>query len=74
MREIAREPWSYTFTEQGPGDYILTVVCGGAGLYDYSIRLDQQQVAGYQKEGMPFILRLIEQVRFNQSPFEKQKV
>jgi hypothetical protein len=28
MKEIAKEAWNYTFSEQQAGDYILSVVCG----------------------------------------------
>ncbi|SEJ05053.1 hypothetical protein SAMN05216327_105477 [Dyadobacter sp. SG02] len=73
MKEIAKEAWNYTFSERGPGDYILSVVCGGVGLYDFAIRLTAPQVAAYEHEGIPYISRLAEQVRHDQSPFNAQK-
>lgn len=74
MKEIAKEAWNYTFSEQRPGDYILSVVCGGVGLFDFEIRLTAAQIAGYEREGIPYISRLAEQVRHDQAPFAAQKV
>ena len=73
MTEIAKEAWNYTFSEQHPGDYILSVVCGGAGLYDFVIRLTSAQIAAYEREGIPYISRLAEEVRYDQTPFNTQK-
>lgn len=73
MKEIAKEAWNYTFSEQQPGVYVLSVVCGGVGLYDFVIRLTPAQVAGYEQEGLPYISRLAEQVRHDQAPFEAQR-
>lgn len=73
MKEIAKEAWNYTFSEQQSGDYILSVVCGGVGLYDFVIRLTAAQVADYKREGIPYISRLAEQVRHDQTPFNRQK-
>ncbi|MBO9613221.1 MAG: hypothetical protein J7619_11025 [Dyadobacter sp.] len=73
MKEIAKEAWNYTFSEQHPGEYILSVVCGGAGLYDFAIRLTATQIADYELEGIPYISRLAEQVRYDQTPFNGQK-
>lgn len=73
MKEIAKEAWNYTFSEQKPGDYVLSVVCGGVGVYEFAIRLTAAQVSAYQQEGIPYISRLAEQVRHNQAPFNAQQ-
>lgn len=73
MKEIAKEAWNYTFSEQHAGDYILSVVCGGVGLYDFAIRLTDAQIADYEREGIPYISRLAEQIRHDQTPFNRQK-
>ena len=72
MKEIAKEAWNYTFSEQS-GEYILSVVCGGVGLNDFAIRLTAAQIADYEREGIPYISRLAEQVRHDQTPFNRQK-
>ncbi|WP_353719196.1 hypothetical protein [Dyadobacter sp. 676] len=74
MKEIAKEAWNYTFSEQAPGDYMLSVVCGGVGMYEFVIRLTPAQIADYEREGIPYIKRLAEQVRHDQAPFAAQKV
>lgn len=74
MKEIAKEACNYTFSEQHPGDYLLSVVCGGIGLYDFVIRLNASQISAYEREGIPYISRLAEQVRYDQAPFNAQKV
>lgn len=74
MKEISKEPWNYTFSELGAGQYILSVVCGGVGIYEFIFRLNQQQVESYQREGLPFIARLADLVRSDQAPFESQKI
>ena len=73
MKEIAKEAWNYTFSEQQPGDYILSVVCGGVGLYDFAIRLTATQITDYEREGIPYITRLAEQIRHDQTPFHRQR-
>ncbi|GGM95168.1 hypothetical protein GCM10010967_30690 [Dyadobacter beijingensis] len=73
MKEIAKEAWNYTFTEHRPGDYVLSVVCGGAGMYDFAIRLTPAQVTAWERDGLPYILKLVEQVRHDQGPFTAQK-
>ena len=73
MKEIAKEAWNYTFSEQNPGDYVLSVVCGGVGVCEFAIRLTAAQIAAYQQEGIPYISRLAEQVRHNQAPFNAQQ-
>lgn len=74
MKEIAKEPWNYKFSEHGPDHFELTVVCGGVGVYEFTMRLNAAQLASYQKEGLPYIIRLVEQVRADQSPFQAQRV
>lgn len=73
MKEIAKEAWNYTFSEQQPGDYVLLVVCGGVGVYEFVIRLTAAQVAAYGREGIPYISRLADQVRHDQSAFVAQQ-
>ncbi|SDD49379.1 hypothetical protein SAMN04487996_101156 [Dyadobacter soli] len=73
MKEIAKEAWNYTFSEHRPGDYVLSVVCGGVGVYEFEIRLTAAQIAAYEREGIPYISRLAEQVRHDQAPFHAQK-
>lgn len=74
MKEIAKEPWNYTFSELASGHYALSVVCGGIGIYEFSFRLNEQQVEHYRREGLAFIARLADTVRADQSPFESQKI
>ncbi|WP_291041594.1 hypothetical protein [Dyadobacter sp. 50-39] len=74
MKEIAKEAWNYTFSEQPSGDYVLSVVCGGVGVYEFVIRLTAVQAAAYEREGIPYISRLADQVRHDQSPFAEQQV
>jgi hypothetical protein len=45
----------------------------GVGLYDFVIRLTAAQIADYEREGIPYISRLAEQVRHDQTPFNRQK-
>ncbi|MCF0074732.1 hypothetical protein LZD49_29875 [Dyadobacter sp. CY261] len=73
MKEIAKEAWNYTFSEHHPGVYVLSVVCGGAGMYDFAIRLTSEQIAAYERDGLSYITQLAEKIRYDQAPFASQK-
>jgi hypothetical protein len=74
MKEIAKEPWNYVFSEDASGHYILTVVCGGVGVYEVTIRLNASQSESYKSDGLAYVAGLAEQVRHDQAPFEAQKI
>ena len=42
-------------------------------MYDFVIRLTSAQIAAYEREGIPYISRLAEEVRYDQTPFNAQK-
>ncbi|ACT92712.1 hypothetical protein [Dyadobacter fermentans] len=73
MKEIAKEAWNYTLSEEQPGSYVLSVVCGGVGMYDFAIRLTPAQAARYGQEGIAYIAGLAADVRHDQRPFEAQR-
>nr|WP_295922642.1 hypothetical protein [uncultured Dyadobacter sp.] len=73
MKEIAKEPWNYVFSEETHGQYLLTVVCGGVGIYEVTIRLTPEQAGRYQHDGLGYIASLAEQVRSSPPSFDPQK-
>lgn len=73
MKEIAKEPWNYIFSEELHGQYLLTVVCGGVGIFEVTIRLTTKQADRYRHDGLGYIASLAEQVRADPPSFETQK-
>ena len=52
---LASSPWAYELVRVDDGRLILTVVCGTVGLYELSLELDADEVAAWDREGVPYI-------------------
>lgn len=40
--KIAEKPWAYTLYKLEDGSFVLSVLCGGAAMYELNIRLDHE--------------------------------
>lgn len=40
--KIAEKPWTYTLYKLGDGAIVLSVLCGGAAMYELNILLDDE--------------------------------
>jgi hypothetical protein len=40
FQKIAEKPWAYTLYRLDDGSIVLSVLCGGAGMYELNIPLD----------------------------------
>lgn len=52
---LTSSPWAYDLVRVDDGRLILTVVCGTVGLYELSLELDVDEVAAWDREGVPYI-------------------
>ncbi len=65
--------WSFTFYRFG-SRYLMSVVCGGAGLYDVEFELNAEEVASFKKDGNDRIAALAKDVKSNPSAYVKRKL
>jgi hypothetical protein len=43
MKTLAEESWSHTLFDRN-GEIILSVVCGGAAIYEFNVRLTEEEI------------------------------
>lgn len=43
MKTLAERPWSHTLFERN-GEIILSVLCGGAAVYEFDVRLTEEEI------------------------------
>ena len=65
--------WSFTFYRFG-SRYLISVVCGGAGLYDVEFELHAEEVAAYEEKGNEHIVELAKDVNSNPSVYMERKL
>ena len=65
--------WSFTFYRFG-SRYLISVVCGGAGLYDVEFELNAEEVAAYEEKGNEHIVELAKDVNSNPSVYMERKL
>lgn len=71
MDKVFQESWSYTLYRDGER-YILSVVCGGVGMYELNIPLDDEEVrvVGDQAE----VAKLAKKIRDESSQYAARSV
>ena len=74
MKELAKESWNYTLSENESGDLIFNVVSGSVGLYEIKIRLTQDEASCYKKEGNTYLANLANEIRSDESRFNSRKI
>jgi len=65
--------WSFTFYRFGTR-YLISVVCGGAGLYDVAFELNAEEFAAFKKDGNDSIIELAKDVNSNPSAYMERKL
>lgn len=55
MREVFRNQAKMFTLYDDNGHYVLSVVCGGVGMYDVNVPLDSEECASYREEGEAFL-------------------
>ena len=69
MVEVIKKQWNYTLSKNLMDEYILSVVCGTAGLYDIEIVLNDKQITEFKKRGEAYIDDLAQIIRDNPSDY-----
>lgn len=72
IRKLQEKKWAYTLFD-ADGKKILSVVCGGAGLYDLKIELSASEVQK-MNEDASFVESLASAIRDNPKAYEDRRV
>lgn len=72
MTKIKEKKWVYTLYQSNRG-IILSVLCGGVGMYELDILLTEEESIKAQNDDN-FLEMLATDVRENPSSFERRKV
>lgn len=54
MKKIIDKPWNYTLYKK-QSKYILSVLCGGVGMYEIEIELNKEEVDAFKENGESYI-------------------
>ncbi len=73
MEELYRSQWNYIFY-QDKERYLLSVICGTAGLFERNIYLNKDEADNFRKMGKDYIEELAKQVRNSPSGFQDRHV
>lgn len=73
MKVIAEETWSWMLLDEG-GDFLLSVICGGVGLFELHIRLNEAEKNQYLLHGASYISSLAAEVRFHPAAFSSRHI
>lgn len=50
LERIFEKTWDYiVFRDSDTGEYFLNVLCGTIAMYDFTIRLDESEIASFEK-------------------------
>lgn len=63
MKVVAEEPWSWFLFEDGADRFLDVLVEHGAVSFSATVRLDENQVAGWALEGKRFLNAVASEVR-----------
>lgn len=75
MKELIRKNWNYTlYHNTEKNEYLLSVLCGGAAMYELKIILNEEEIINYGNKGEVFIDDLARKVQKNTSLFLERKV
>ena len=70
---VLSEAWRFTFYRCG-GRYLLSVVCGGAGLYDVAFELSAEEMEAFERKGPESIVALVNTVNTDSSAYLDRRV
>lgn len=64
----------YELLKDEKGQFFLSILCGGVGVYEVYIRLTPEDVSDYLRNGTDSITQLSNRIRQNPTAFEDQVV
>lgn len=73
MEVIAEKPWSWMLFADGERR-LLSVVCGGVGIYEIEFELTANEAAGYRQTGSAYLDELAGAARSTPSAFETRRL
>jgi hypothetical protein len=73
MNVIAEKPWSWLLFEE-EAKLLLSVVCGGVGVYDVDFELTGEEIASYRQGGSVYVDQLANSVRAKPAEFESRRL
>jgi hypothetical protein len=73
MEVIAEQPWSWMLFANG-GRRLLSVVCGGVGIYEIEFELTDDEVAVYGRSGNTYLDELAGAARSTPTAFETRRL
>ncbi len=62
MNIIVEKPWDYTFYEID-SNYFVRVLCGGVGLYELNIKLNEEELLKFNSIGITYIDELVRTIQ-----------
>ncbi|UFH54369.1 hypothetical protein [Spirosoma sp. KNUC1025] len=74
MKELAKEGWNYSLSENDSGELLFTVVSGSVGLYEISLLLTADEIDRYKKEGNTYLANLANEIRTHEPDFASRKI
>jgi hypothetical protein len=73
MKELlANEKYMYILEEDDCGALLLTVTCGGVGMYDIKIQLNSEERENYLSQGEVYLNNLACQIGKNTFAFQER--
>jgi len=73
MEVIAEKTWSWMLFADGPRR-LLSVVCGGVGIYEIEIELTADEIAAYGQTDRGYLDELADAVRSTPMAFEMRRL
>lgn len=68
MKDLIKKDWNYRFYENN-GEYYLSVLCGTVGLFDVLVKLTENQIQLYKKDGELFLDKFAQEIRDSPSQY-----
>lgn len=62
MNIIVDKQWDYSFYQED-SNYFVRVLCGGVGLYEFNIRLNEEELLKYNSIGITYIDELVRTIQ-----------
>ena len=70
MKVVESSPWKYTLYEAEDDRLVLSVVCGGVGLYEVRVPLTPADVEAYRLSGAAYLDNLCAEVAKDPKRFD----
>ncbi len=74
MKELIIEPWNYIVYLDDKGSYVLSVVCGSAGLYDITFLLNENEKFLFMEKGKEYIDIFSSEIRNKPEKYIDRKI